>query len=90
MGNEAAVSFATRAATPARSNPPLVAARVEAGSTYTQHGCPHIPAFKILCINDKYDRDTICAYRLALVCDAEGFYYMRKIAANHRYIKQGE
>lgn len=69
-----------------RTQPLLVAARIQAGRTYQPQTRPDVK-LTIIAITDDYLRNSISAYRLALVRDADGFYFCQPIYATQRYFE---
>ena len=64
-----------------------VAANIQSGHTYQQHGNTTAQAFTVLYISKGYSRNTVAAYRRARVRFADGRIGKQYVYANQRYIE---
>jgi hypothetical protein len=64
----------------------IKAANVVAGKTYYRNGDTPDTAFTVLNISADYQRNSICAYRVATVRNADGAEVEYKVAANQTYV----
>jgi hypothetical protein len=65
----------------------IKAANVQAGHTYYRNGDTPDTAFTVLDISTDYQRNSICAYRVATVRNAAGEEVEYKVAANQTYVE---